>query len=86
MTTATCASHPCLDLTAIPDPAGVSLPAPAGRPMSGSAIRSVSRASRSRRCGSPHRLLLGCDNNFPNEGRSPKPIADDTELIAVRIP
>ena len=34
---------------------------------------------------SSHRLLLGCDNNFPNTGRNPGR-ADDTELITVRIP
>ena len=31
------------------------------------------------------RLLLGCDNNFPNTGRNPAR-ADDNELIIVRVP
>jgi glycerophosphoryl diester phosphodiesterase len=31
------------------------------------------------------RLLLGCDNNFPNKGRNPD-LADDTELIVVKVP
>ena len=31
------------------------------------------------------RLLLGCDNNFPNTGRNPER-ADDNELIVVRLP
>jgi glycerophosphoryl diester phosphodiesterase len=30
-------------------------------------------------------LLIGCDNNLPNLGRNPT-IADDTELIVVRVP
>ncbi len=78
---------PVLDLTAIPDPAGVSLPAL--RPTDvglGDPFRVTCESIEALRILSPHRLLLGCDNNFPNEGRSPKPIADDTELIAVRIP
>jgi len=33
---------------------------------------------------SRHRLLLGCDNNFPNSGRNPD-LADDTELVTVRV-
>ena len=33
----------------------------------------------------PHALLLGCDNNFPNTGRDPV-VADDNELIVVRLP
>lgn len=31
------------------------------------------------------RLLLGCDNNFPNKGRNPN-LADDNELIVVKVP
>ena len=31
------------------------------------------------------RLLLGCDNNVPNTGRNPV-LADDNELIIVRVP
>jgi glycerophosphoryl diester phosphodiesterase len=31
------------------------------------------------------RLLIGCDNNLPNTGRNPM-IADDTELIVVKVP
>jgi hypothetical protein len=31
------------------------------------------------------RLLLGCDNNFPNTGRNPT-FADDNEFIVVRLP
>ena len=30
-------------------------------------------------------LLIGCDNNLPNPGRNPT-IADDTELIVVKVP
>jgi hypothetical protein len=30
-------------------------------------------------------LLVGCDNNLPNTGRNPT-IADDTELIVVKVP
>jgi hypothetical protein len=31
------------------------------------------------------RLLLGCDNNFPNTGRNPN-LADDSEFIVVKVP
>ena len=31
------------------------------------------------------RLLLGCDNNFPNKGRNPD-LADDNEFIIVKVP
>jgi hypothetical protein len=29
--------------------------------------------------------LIGCDNNLPNTGRNPA-VADDTELIVVKVP
>jgi glycerophosphoryl diester phosphodiesterase len=32
-----------------------------------------------------NRLLLGCDNNFPNTGRNPGR-ADDNEFIVVKVP
>jgi hypothetical protein len=31
------------------------------------------------------KLLITCDNNLPNTGRNPA-IADDTEMIVVKVP
>ena len=31
------------------------------------------------------RMLLGCDNNFPNKGRNPN-LPDDNEFIIVKEP
>jgi glycerophosphoryl diester phosphodiesterase len=74
------------DLAAIPDPDLVSLPAihtgdvGLGDPyrVTCESIEAVHRISGSR-------LLLGCDNNFPNTGRNPGR-ADDSELIVVALP
>ena len=76
-----------LDLTAIPDPDLVSLPPV--RPTDvglGDPFRVTCESIEALRIVSGRQLLLGCDNNLPNEGRSPVPIADDNELITVRIP
>lgn len=75
-----------VDLTAIPDPDLVSLPAihpgdlGLGDPFwvmceSVEVVHAIDGA----------RLLVGCDNNFPNKGRNPG-LADDTELIVVKVP
>lgn len=75
-----------VDLTAVPDPDGVSLPAlhpgdlGLGDPFwvmceSVEAVHVVSRK----------RLLVGCDNNLPNSGRNPSR-PDDNELIVVAVP
>lgn len=74
-----------VDLTAIPDPAGVSLPPiHAGDVGLGDPFRVTCESIEALRVLSPHRLLLGCDNNFPNKGRNPN-LADDSEFITVRI-
>ncbi len=75
-----------LDMTAIPDPNLVSLPAihegdvGLGDPFrvtceSVEAIHPLGRAH----------VIIGCDNNIPNTGRNPG-IADDNEFILVKIP
>jgi glycerophosphoryl diester phosphodiesterase len=75
-----------VDLTAIPDPALVSLPAihpgdlGLGDPfwVMCESVEAVHVLRRSR-------LLVGCDNNLPNSGRNPgRP--DDNEMIVVRVP
>jgi hypothetical protein len=76
-----------VDLTAIPDPDLVSLPA--ARPEDvglGNPFRVTCESIEALRILNRHRLLLGCDNNFPNEGRTaPIKIADDSEFITVRV-
>jgi hypothetical protein len=75
-----------VDLTAIPDPDLVSLPAlhegdiGLGNPYSVT-CESVEAIHLVR----GHRLLVGCDNNLPNTGRNPT-LADDSELILVDVP
>jgi glycerophosphoryl diester phosphodiesterase len=75
-----------LDMTAIPDPDLVSLPAihdgdvGLGDPFrvtceSVEAIYPLGRAH----------VIIGCDNNIPNPGRNPG-IADDNEFILVKVP
>ena len=75
-----------LDMTAIPDPDLVSLPAiregdvGLGDPFrvtceSVEAIYPLGRAH----------VIIGCDNNIPNTGRNPG-IADDNEFILVNVP
>ncbi len=78
-------SQTAVDLTAIPDPNLVSLPAihpgdvGLGNPFSVvcesvEALHPVNRTT----------LLVGCDNNFPNTGRNPS-LADDDEFILVHV-
>jgi glycerophosphoryl diester phosphodiesterase len=74
-----------VDLAAIPDPDGISLPPIHGGDVGlGDPFRVTCESIEALRILSPHRLLLGCDNNFPNTGRNPA-LADDNELITVRI-
>ncbi len=83
---ATAAKTMVVDLAAIPDPDLISLPVihdgdvGLGDPFSVAcesieAVHVISHA----------RLLLACDNNFPNTGRNPA-LADDNELIVVKAP
>jgi glycerophosphoryl diester phosphodiesterase len=75
-----------VDLTAIPDPDLVSLPPiHAGDVGLGDPFRVTCESIEALHVISHARLLLGCDNNFPNTGRNPGR-ADDTELIVVDVP
>jgi glycerophosphoryl diester phosphodiesterase len=75
-----------VDLTAIPDPNLVSLPPiHAGDLGLGDPFRVVCESIEAIHVIDAERVLLGCDNNFPNKGRNPG-LADDTELIVVRYP
>ncbi len=77
---------PVLDLTAIPDPDLVSLPAiHTGDVGLGDPFRVTCESIESVHVVSHARLLLGCDNNLPNTGRNPT-IADDQEFIVVKVP
>ena len=76
---------PVLDLTAIPDPGGVSLPAiHVGDVGLGDPFRVTCESIEALHVVSHDRLMLGCDNNFPNTGRNPT-LADDNEFIVVRV-
>lgn len=77
---------PVVDLAAIPDPGLVSLPAiHTGDVGLGDPFRVTCESIESVHVLSHARLLLGCDNNFPNTGRNPT-IADDSEFIVVKVP
>ena len=74
-----------VDLTDIPDPALVSLPAiHPGDIGLGNPFRVVCESVEAVHPLSHDRLLIGCDNNFPNTGRNPGR-ADDNEFIVVRV-
>ena len=75
-----------IDLTAIPDPDLVSLPPiHAGDVQLGNPFGVACESIEAIHMIDAERLLLGCDNNFPNTGRNPV-LADDNELIVVRVP
>ena len=75
-----------VDLTAIADPGLVSLPPiHEGDIGLGDPFSVVCESIEAIHVIDGERLLLGCDNNFPNKGRNPG-LADDTELIVVRVP
>jgi glycerophosphoryl diester phosphodiesterase len=75
-----------VDLAAIPDPHGVSLPPiHDGDVGLGDPFRVTCESVEALRVLSSRRLLVGCDNNFPNVGRNPG-LADDTELITIAVP
>jgi hypothetical protein len=85
-TDGTVAKHEVVDLAAIPDPDGISLPAlHEGDVGLGDPFRVACESIEAVYVMSHARLLLGCDNNFPNTGRNPLR-ADDNELIVVKIP
>jgi hypothetical protein len=75
-----------LDLTNIPDPNLVSLPAiHEGDVRLGDPFAVVCESVEALRVLSHSRLLVGCDNNLPNTGRNPGR-ADDNEFIVVKVP
>jgi glycerophosphoryl diester phosphodiesterase len=75
-----------IDLAAIPDPQGVSLPAiHAGDVGIGDPFRVMCESIEALRVLSHSEVLLACDNNFPNKGRNPG-LADDNEIIVVKVP
>jgi glycerophosphoryl diester phosphodiesterase len=75
-----------IDLAAIPDPDLVSLPPIDSRDvLLGNPFGVACESIEAIHVIDAARLLLGCDNNFPNTGRNPV-LADDTEFIVVRVP
>jgi hypothetical protein len=77
-----------VELAAIPDPDLISLPAKTGEVGLGDPFRVTCESIEAVHVISHARLLFGCDNNFPNDGRNPgpPPIADDSEFIVVKVP
>lgn len=75
-----------VDLTAIPDPNLVSLPAVHEGDLGlGDPFWVMCESVEAVHVLDGERILVGCDNNFPNKGRNPTR-ADDTELIIVKVP
>jgi hypothetical protein len=75
-----------IDLTAIADPNRIALPPiHAGDVQLGNPFGVACESIEAVHVIDATRLLLGCDNNFPNTGRHPTR-ADDNELIVVRVP
>jgi hypothetical protein len=75
-----------VDLAAVPDPDLVSLPAiHDGDVGLGNPYRVTCESIEAIHQIAGNRLLLGCDNNFPNTGRNPGR-ADDNEFIVVKVP
>jgi len=75
-----------VDLTAIPDPDLISLPAiNVGDVRLGDPFGVACESIEAIHVVDGERLLLGCDNNLPNKGRNPT-LADDTEFIVVKVP
>jgi glycerophosphoryl diester phosphodiesterase len=75
-----------VDLASIPDPDLVSLPAiHPGDVGLGNPFRVTCESVEAVHPISGRRLLVGCDNNFPNSGRNPA-LPDDNEFIVVAAP
>jgi glycerophosphoryl diester phosphodiesterase len=74
-----------VDLTDIPDPHLISLPAiHAGDIGLGNPYSVVCESVETVHPIQGDRLLVACDNNFPNKGRNPN-LADDNEFIVVKV-
>ena len=77
---------PVVDLAAVPDPNLISLPPlHQGDVGLGNPYRVTCESIEAIHPIAGNRLLLGCDNNFPNTGRNPGR-ADDNEFIVVKVP
>ena len=75
-----------VDLTKIPDPDLVSLPAlHPGDLGLGDPFWVMCESVEAIHLIAANRLMIGCDNNFPNSGRNPT-LADDSEFIIVNVP
>lgn len=75
-----------IDLTRIPDPDLVSLPAiHPGDLGLGNPFWVMCESVEAIHLIAGHQLMIGCDNNFPNSGRNPAR-ADDNEFIVVDVP
>lgn len=75
-----------LDLTRIPDPDLVSLPAiHTGDLGLGDPFWVMCESVEAIHLIAGNHLMIGCDNNFPNTGRNPA-LADDNEFIVVDVP
>jgi len=75
-----------VDLTAVPDPDLISLPALHGGDIGlGNPFSVTCESVEAVHLVRGHQLLVGCDNNLPNKGRNPAR-ADDSEFILVDVP
>ena len=75
-----------VDLAAVPDPDLVSSPPiHEGDAGLGDPYRVTCESIEAIHQVADNRLLLGCDNNFPNTGRNPS-LAHDNEFIVVDVP
>ena len=75
-----------VDLSAVPDPDLVSLPAlHPGDVGLGDPFRVTCESVEAVHLVQGNRLLVGCDNNLPNSGRNPG-LPDDSEFILVDVP
>jgi glycerophosphoryl diester phosphodiesterase len=75
-----------VDLASIPDPDLISLPAiHSGDVGLGNPFRVTCESVEAVHPIPGRRLLVGCDNNFPNSGRNPG-LPDDNEFIVVAAP
>ena len=75
-----------IELAAVPDPDLVSLPPlHDGDICLGDPFQVTCESIEALYVISHAKLLLGCDNNFPNTGRKPA-LADDSEFIVVKAP
>ena len=75
-----------VDLAAIPDPDLVSLPPlHDGDVGLGDPFRVTCESVEAVHVVRGNRIMVGCDNNFPNTGRNPG-LADDNEFILVDVP